>query len=483
MSLRTLSALLVCAAALHAQSAAPKNFHCTSATTKEVRFEWDAVPGASAYVLERKQANGKFAPAGTVTGTAAVDTSIDPYGIYVYHVRTSTASNDITVGPPKHGFTSVIAVPKSYTEHFDRFGNSPQLALDSNGDPAVAYLVAAASPETTLFFTSWDRANYRWTAPVSVGKTREETSMSDFAPPSLARDAAANKWVIAYPVSVKPSSYRLDIAISEDNGATWKTQTISSGEGPFDSPSVGAANGIVHVATIHEKAIRYYHGKIDEEASAWKSEAVPLAEGAQPRLLSLALDATGSPALAYTVSREGFTTMYWKPGSSPVQAIDHHGHGTDGPDLRLTFSGNKPRIAFNGAVDDHYFGNSHMMWVVASDDGSNWSAPVLVVNHGNRMQSPRIDLTFNSKGQAALVSWSNGGNSEGVKCTLPNIARSPDLQHWTICGPLPLGKASYDAVSPAAIYAPDDSLYITFQNTATPGSPGSLARGLWLWHE
>ena len=52
----------------------------------------------------------------------------------------SDASGEVTVGPPPYGFNRVVAPPAS-VHSFEHFGVGSRMALDSNGDPAVAYII------------------------------------------------------------------------------------------------------------------------------------------------------------------------------------------------------------------------------------------------------------------------------------------------------------------------------------------------------
>src|SRR6202000_1773330 len=110
---------------------------------------------------------------------------IAPYATYVYRVRTAataTPSNTVTVGPPPLGLLKPPPAPKAKGHDSGDYGYRSTLALDSNGDPAFAFLWrdpnATNHPEESqIMFVKWNRALYKWDAPVKVavvGKPNRE---------------------------------------------------------------------------------------------------------------------------------------------------------------------------------------------------------------------------------------------------------------------------------------------------------------------
>ena len=53
--------------------------------------------------------------------------------------RIAAPSNEVTVGPPPYGFNRVVALPAG-VENSGYFGVGLRMALDGNGDPALAYV-------------------------------------------------------------------------------------------------------------------------------------------------------------------------------------------------------------------------------------------------------------------------------------------------------------------------------------------------------
>ena len=84
----------------------------------------------------------------TVDGAKATDSQIDAFATYIYRVRATDAanafsapSNEVTVGPPPVGFSSIVAAPKAMQEHDpQQFAGQLRMVLDANGDPAFAYI-------------------------------------------------------------------------------------------------------------------------------------------------------------------------------------------------------------------------------------------------------------------------------------------------------------------------------------------------------
>ena len=179
-----------------------------SATSSQVQLKW--TPGdntATGYVVERKTLNGSYSTALNATGATASDNNLDAYTTYVYRVRaTSTSgqsgpSNEVTVGPPPYGF-NLAAAPPSNVTRFYQFGIGLRMALDSNGDPALAYIFQDPNEDSefsdsAVYFVKWNRAAYQWTTPLRVALTEEVDTGSTHAL-SIARDPSNGTWGIAF---------------------------------------------------------------------------------------------------------------------------------------------------------------------------------------------------------------------------------------------------------------------------------------------
>ena len=78
---------------------------------------------------------------------------------------------------------------------------------------------------SAVYFVSWDRAQYRWNAPVQVAAVNDIRVPIPQSTISLSRDPINNTYGFAY--AVGNDLERLDVALSTDGGATWKAQTAS----------------------------------------------------------------------------------------------------------------------------------------------------------------------------------------------------------------------------------------------------------------
>lgn len=174
----------------------PTALTVASATRSAVALSWTAGDASSRFVVERKPLGAAWPapppakpPASavitmTVDGAKATDSQIDAFATYVYRVRATDAanalsapSNEVTVGPPPVGFSSIVDAPKAMQDHDpQQFAGQIRMMLDANGDPAFAYITYdlnndGEADDSELSFIAWDRATYRWKAPVQVDGT------------------------------------------------------------------------------------------------------------------------------------------------------------------------------------------------------------------------------------------------------------------------------------------------------------------------
>lgn len=481
--------LIVCvlsgAAAVYSQNpaqkpAAPAGLQVSAATKSGVSLAWSAVPGATAYQIERREGAGAFAAAGApVSQTSASDAKIDVYATYTYHVKAlgpggaaSPASNEARVGPPPMGFNLVWPTPEGSG---NTFGYAAASALDANDDPVFAFYHRdpnhnGHTNESVVLFGGWDRAHYRWRTPVTVDESQDFPDR--LMPISLARDSATGQLGLAW--------LRRDdqeaVAFSDDDGLTWAMQIIArpEEENQATSCSVALSGGEIHLAFFSSKGPVYLTGKTSDPASKWKRVYVPAQDGAQHRGVGhLALDASGKPAILYVINLEagGVAGMYWRPGSKPVKAFDSNGNQNDGPDVRLAFEGDRPRALFAGSRDKV---DVHLLWFVSSEDGAAWSEPVLIPSDGNRLMQGPMSIATGPKGGYAVVATDNAGNWDGVKCGWPKLSLSTDGRRWSTCSPNPRDRNTKDSFTTAA-YAGDGSLYLTYR------AEGSAMNSFVVW--
>lgn len=482
MSRKLIVYVLLNASAVYAQNvAAPSALKVTTASKSVVSLAWSAVPGATAYQVERRGESGAFTPVGArVSATSASDSKIDPYATYTYRVKAigegaaaSPASNEVRVGPPPMGFNIVLRTPEN-TEN--NFGYAATSILDANDDPIFAFYHRdpnhnGHTDESIVLFEAWDRANYRWRPPVKVDDSGDFPDR--LIPISLARDPATGQLALAW----LRQGNKQAVALSNDDGLTWATQPIERLEDENDamSCSVALSGGQIYLVFFTSKGPVNITGSTSDPASKWTRSYVPAQDGIQHRGIGhIAVDASGKPAIIYVVNLEsgGVAGMYWRPGSAPVKAFDSNGRQNDGADVRLAFHGDKPRVLFAGSRDNV---DTHNMWFITSEDGATWSDPLVIPTDGNRGMTGPMSIAISPRGSYAVVANDNGGNWDGVKCGWPKLSLSSDGRQWSTCSPNPHDRETKDYYTTAA-YAGDGSLYLTYR------ADGPTMKAVVVWH-
>jgi len=493
---------LVLSSVLFAQTLQPpQTLTVVSATNKQVQLRWTAGDTtANAYVIERKPLGGDYSALSTATSTTANDTNFDPYTAYVYRVRgtlqsnQSGPSNEVTVGPPPYGYNTAVPYPSKLDPYYSgEFGKAVVMIADASGDPAMAYTWDDPNndgdySDSAVFFARWDRAHYQWTKPVQVHLVGEVSGYT-LTPISVAQDAGNGVFGIAFEDESDEQTGRMQFALSTDGGATWKTANVAVDDGTeeYQRPSLAMAGGNVYLSFYHDfDGIRYVTGKQSDDPAKWTSTLVPLPGGydSYERESSLALDARGVPAVAFWVSGDnGMGEAFWRPGGSSILIYDNQGNNTDEPDIRLTFSGNQPRVAVYGYLDDNYYVDyDHTMWVITSpDNGTTWSRPVNIVSDlGTDLNGP-MSIAAGPQGQSAIVMETNGGNGTS-NCSQPKLTMSGDQVNWTTCGTETAGKVSITAGSPNIYFSGNGRLFLAFQQTDS-GNDNSAPLGILVWRQ
>ncbi len=462
--------------------AAPANLKIASATNKQVVFTWSASTGATSYAMQRRPLGGVYASLSPSAATTTfTDATIDAYTTYSYRVfaistgGTSAASNEVQMGPPSVGFSMVSLTP---TKAFDpgQYGRQVSMALDSNGDPAIAFIYqnpsnAGTGVDSTLNFVGWDRANYQWKSPVKV-------DVSGIANPnatttlSMASDPSTGRLGVLYQknLSTTGAPDQLGIAFSTDFGATWTVQAVPvNGKDSVASPSLALAGGQVYLAFWQDTATVYFTGSQTTAASSWTKTAVPSLNpsGGFRGPLSLALDSSGKPGVAYWFDETGGPSIgFWRPGNATSTRVLASKTQNDSPDLRLTFSGASPRVLFFGYLSSNTPPFSQEVWTTQSTDGgSTWTKPVALPNDGSSDWQGPLAFANNSSGFATAVAIVNSGNNSiPAKCGFPKWSQSADLNTWKTCSPQgPGGHPILGGVTfPSAVYGANDKIYFAF---------------------
>jgi len=305
------------------------------------------------------------------------------------------------------------------------------------------------------------------------------------------RDPSNGTWGIAFEDRTDPDFSRIDLALSTDNGASWKTQIVATDVGGqsfnYQSPSLAMNAGNVYLVFYHDyEGLRYVTGKETDDPKNWKPQVVPPLAGYEEigRVTGLALDSAGVPGIAFIGGGDnGLAEGFWRPGNaSSVLAMDNRGYQTDDPDVKLTFFGTQPRLIFAGAADDNYYVDySHTIWVTSSPDGgASWTKAVNIPSDGNRSMDPPVSIATGSQGQTVLVTYNNGGSLDEVTCGQPKLSRTTDMVRWTTCGLSTLGAPNFTATYPVVLFGGNDKLWVSFQ---MPNDFVDLPIGITVWRE
>ncbi|MEP6833767.1 MAG: sialidase family protein [Gemmatimonas sp.] len=493
--------------------APPNSLAASAATSSAVTLAWSGDAGAKVAV-ERKILGAAWlvptaaAPAtaempspstiAVVTASTVTDSKIDAFTTYVYRIRAVGAnnaltapSNELIVGPPPVGFSTVIATPRGMQEHDPaQFASQMRMAFDNNGDPTMAYITNDLNndgelEDTDLSVITWNRARYRWNAPVELDTVGNVARSGTRQPFSFTRDASNGTLGVLHLVG----EHELRLTTSADGGVTWKHTRIdhTANEEPgFSTPSFAMAAGRVYVAyAIGSNNVTYKTGLLTDAPTKWTAAKAPVPEGSEARLecIKVALDAASKPVVAYcTVDGYNTTASLWRPDvNKTVKITDTNGKQNDDPGLDMTISGSAIAIAMYAARDEQFFANHHLWFARSTDNGATWAPAVVVADDGGNAMDAPVTITLDRAGHSAMVANMGGGNDGAAKCGLPKLMRSVDGVKWTTCAPETKGApANTDVVYPVGAFAGNDKLYVAFKGRqSAPGMPA----GLTLWRE
>jgi len=173
--------------------------------------------------------------------------------------------------------------------------------------------------------------------------------------------------------------------------------------------------------------------------------------------VSLALDSSGAPGLAYFTKGASLrgTLAFWRPGTTTAAAIANSG-STDvltvlerRPSVSLVFVGTTPRVAFHllqadptltGMMTDNA---SELFTSIASDaTGTTWSAPVGLPRNGDfalmRFNSTQWyqGLVVHENGSVVIGAAFKSKGTNNTQCAGgPKFGRSTDGATFTTCAP------------------------------------------------
>ena len=450
---RCLVRVSICTAAVYAATLplaaqAPSGLNVRNATNKRIDLTWSGT--SAGYTVQRRALGGSYADVGSVSGAAFSDTNIDAYTTYQYQVvanlnsGASAPSNQVTVGPPPAGFTTVAPAPgPAGSDINSNFAYNLSMTLDGNGDPAFAYVFydpnADTDPaDTRVEFWWWSRATYKWNGPARVAVTGGDTASRSPQTISLGYDASTGVWGLATQTVAAGGSDVLALYTSTD-GATWTRKATFAGG---LVPSLAMAGGNLYLAyVVDHGGLKYVTGRLSADPATWivKGEVASAGVGMADASATpaLALDSAGNPAIAYWCEASSgdynAILMYWRPAGAgaPVRVMDSQNNASDQLDVRMVFHGLNPRV---------------LVWVVRNDSdsdlgvhsarsddgGATWNAPVLVPpDHSSSTDYP-FDLAVDSQGRGVAAFGRNGGSGDDA-CGYPKVSRTNDFVTWTTC--------------------------------------------------
>ncbi len=496
-----------------ARIAPPANLAASSATSSAVVLTWTGDAGAKVAIERKILGSAWLVPTAAAPATAEkptpstiavigeatlTDSRFDAFTTYVYRVRAvgpnnvlSAPSNELTVGPPPVGFSTVIATPKAMQAHDPaQFANQFRMTFDANGDPAIAYMTNDLNndgelDDTNLSVITWNRAKYHWNTPVVLDTIGNVSRSGTRRPFAFTRDAATGTFGLLHMIG----EHELRFSTSADGGMTWKHSRVdrnTNEDATISTPALTMASGRVYLAYAVGPSVTYKSGNLADPASNWTNTKIPLLPETEGRseCVNVVLDAAGKPLVSYCMSGEGYNTIVavWRPdGGKIVKVMDTNHKQNDDPGLDMMVSGSQIGVAMYGARDEHFFANHHLWFAKSTDGGATWSAPVVVEDDGGNAMDAPVTMMMDRAGHPAMVANVGGGNDGAAKCGMPKLMRSTDGAKWTTCAPETKGAPSTaDVVSPVGAFAGNDKIYIAFKARQTaPGMPA----GLTLWRE
>ncbi len=402
---------------------------------------------------------------------------------------------------PPSGFTTVVAPSTDGT-----LGIDTAVVADENDDPMIAYQWNSPGndhDQTAVYFTRWDRCAGAFTTPVKVDVVGAVSSSVPTRRVALAYDLATKKLAIAYEEIFQVTGYNpsngIFLQTSADLGATWTGKLQVSEQKPGDieqarGPVVVLTGGKIQIAYAQDNhaccllaepncsgcaAVWYLEGDGATFTRAMVSDAAGPVQVAGSTV-SIAVDSAGKPALAFfQAPATGYNTtaIYWRPGSAPVKVMDSNDIQNDDPSLSLAFDGTRPRLAAHLVAETSA---PYDLRVASSTDGVTWAAPVQLPRDGSQNTAWYQSLAIDSKGNAAVSAYINGGSGDNA-CGGPRILRSSDLKTWAACG----ADADKKYADIGGKYV--DS-YFTHENKLTMAFDGTLGddqsgSGVVLWRE
>jgi subtilisin family serine protease len=230
---------------------APASLTASAASSSSIQLGWGAVPGASAYKVERSPdgATNWMQIAGTGSATTAyLDSGLAASTTYYYRVRASNGAGDSSASPTA-GATTVAAVPAApasltvsaassttvqaswstvtgatgYALDRSPDGVSGWVQVAGTGATTTAYLDAGLTSSTTYYYRIRALNSGGSSAPSPVARTTTLPA-APMAPSNLTATAtASNKIQLSWSASTGANSYKVERSL---DGITWTQITV-----------------------------------------------------------------------------------------------------------------------------------------------------------------------------------------------------------------------------------------------------------------
>lgn len=393
-----------------------------------------------------------------------------------------------------------VAVPAGWTQIAPGAGDNQgeigahlSMVLDSCQDPMLAYVWLDPNgdgdySDNKLYFRRFLRGSGVFSQPVMVEGIGVINTSAPQREVALARDASTGAIGIAYQATLD-GVQRIRLAISSDNGQTWQKETLPTNDTlGVTSPALAMAHGKTYVAYNEINYGGHFLSR-NGNSGAFGDQAVPALPATDPTNfpsapMILKTDAAGEPGLAYMLGADSsngisynVTAAFWRPGSAAVKVFDSNGVQDDAPTLALAFDGVNPRVAALLHRSENWAHESSLYFSQSANRGDSFAAPVQVPLDGGNDFGAYTSLAINSRGGAATVTHSGGGNNVNTVCGMPKVSTSADLAHWATCGITALDDPStsyYDGAHDNSAFNAFDMLMIAMEADRTGGSGGGI---------
>ncbi|PLX27295.1 hypothetical protein C0581_03500 [Candidatus Parcubacteria bacterium] len=348
----------------------PSNLAVTPSDTDQINVSWDAVSGATSYVLYR-DTNSGFTDTTTVTTTASTsysDTGL-VYGT-TYYYKVATVNGAGTGTPSASVNTSTVAWDGSLSTVLSVDTNSFTRLIYANSQYYYFYTNSPDSDYNIYLTTSTDGTDESWSEPNEIVSTIK--SITDPVKPiyDILYDSTDDYFGLTYYVS---STGVMAFTTSSD-GVTWATNVPIYTELVADNVfmnNLSISDGTSYIAVgygVNEVAYS------SDTGATWSTSSLGLS-GDSSSLINIEIDSSGylhaayidesTPAFVYTSSTDNGDT--WS--SSTIYTASNYDFGHD----KFMLDGNeRPALLFGDRTSGSYETATGNMYFSVLEDGA-WS--------------------------------------------------------------------------------------------------------------